>query len=134
MTEMYAVERFINRFDLFPAGLLRDKFGDLWYEAWAFEGLMNVEDADGEDEVGTYGVTHEPLWGTWFIPCAPEAEWIEEHKEEVADCGFTLIFDADDHGLFALGVDGAGYSFLIKHFLPLYRARGLQWHDRGEEG
>ena len=76
----------------------------------------------------------DSLWGTWFIPCAPEAEWIEEHKEEVADCGFTLIFDADDHGLFALGVDGAGYSFLIKHFLPLYRARGLQWHDRGEEG
>lgn len=134
MTEMDAVKRFVNEFDSFPAGLMRYKFSDRWYENWTFEGNMDYEDTDDENEVGTYGLTHEPIWNTWFVPAYGfEAGWIEEHKEKVADCGFTLIFDADDHSLFALGVDSAGYSFTDEHWLPLYRARGLRWHNTGEE-
>lgn len=109
---------------------MRDRFGDLWYDAWNYEGNMDYDDAD-EDEVGAYGYTHEPIWNTWFVPSYNfEALWIEEHKEQVADCGFTLIFDADDNEFFAIGVDGAGYSFMEKHFLPFYRAMGFQWNNK----
>ena len=32
------------------------------------------------------------------------------------------------------GIDGAGYSFYEEHWIPLYKARGLQWHKtEGEE-
>lgn len=25
---------------------------------------------------------------------------------------------------------GAGYSFYTEHWIPLYKARGLKWHDK----
>lgn len=31
------------------------------------------------------------------------------------------------------GIDGAGYNFYEAHWLPLYNARGLQWHDTETE-
>ena len=31
------------------------------------------------------------------------------------------------------GIDGAGYSFYEKHWIPLYKARGFQWHKENEE-
>ena len=31
------------------------------------------------------------------------------------------------------GIDGAGYSFYEEHWIPLYKARGLQWHKENEE-
>ena len=41
------------------------------------------------------------------------------------------IYEQEDYG-YIFGIDGAGYSFFDEHFEPLYRARGLRWHD--EEG
>lgn len=128
-TEAECAELFLNeRFDAFPALELSNKFPS-WYEEWVFEGIMDFEDTDDEEEIDTYGNTHEPMWGTWFIPNWLVADWIIDHKEEVAKCGFTLIFDADDYSLFAIGVDGAGYSFMDQHWIPLYRAYGCKWHD-----
>jgi hypothetical protein len=56
-----------------------------------------------------------------------DEEWIIENIEAVEACGF-LIYDSDETGIL-LGVDGGGYSFLEEHWLPLYLARGLCWHD-----
>ena len=126
MTEIEAVERFINDwFDCFPAGEMRKKFADTWFDAWEFL---------GNDYYGTYGHVNEPMWNTWFIPAGGYTYgWIENHQEEVADCGFTIIINPGDYcgagSLFAIGVDGCGYSFMNEHFLPLYRAMGLKWHD-----
>lgn len=127
-TEGECAKLFVNEcFDSFPALELSNRFSD-WYEQWSFEGIMDSEDADDEEDIDTYGSTHEPMWGTWFIPDGLMAGWILDHKEEVAKCGFTLIFD-NYYDLFAIGIDGAGYSFMDEHWIPLYRARGLQWHD-----
>lgn len=68
-----------------------------------------------------------PMWNTWFIPRGFTRDWIERHEEEAMDCGFTLIYNDGD--LFAIGVDGAGYSFRDAHFTQLYDAMGMHWHD-----
>ena len=30
-------------------------------------------------------------------------------------------------------IDGAGYDFYESHWIPLYKARGLQWHETETE-
>ena len=46
-------------------------------------------------------------------------------------CGFR-IYESEEFGYF-FGIDGAGYSFYDEHWVPLYRARGLHWHDPATE-
>ena len=82
----------------------------------------------GLEETGKYGPTHAPMWSTWWrVTEWLDQVWISEHPEETAEAGFTLIYM--DGELFALGIDGAGYRFLDAHWVPLYRTRGLKWHD-----
>ena len=45
----------------------------------------------------------------------------------MSECGFR-IFESEEFGYF-FGIDGAGYDFYEQHWLPLYKARGLKWHD-----
>lgn len=132
-TEAECARKFFNdKFDCFPALDLSNMLSG-WYEKWNFEGIMDDEDAyEDESDVDTYGITHYPMWGTWFIPRGFMADWILDHKEDVARCGITLIFD-DDGSLFAIGIDGAGYSFFDEHWVPLYRAFGCKWHDEEPE-
>ncbi len=67
-------------------------------------------------------------WGTMFHPeFSLDEEWIRENIDEVEQCGF-LVYDSDETGIL-LGVDGAGYDFYDAHWIPLYRKRGLQWHE-----
>lgn len=71
-----------------------------------------------------------PMWGTmWsmYDPC--DDHWLEDGDGVLAlsKCGFR-VYESDDFGFF-FGIDGAGYSFYEMHWIPLYRARGLQWHD-----
>ena len=44
----------------------------------------------------------------------------------MANCGFR-IYEIDEGIIF--GIDGAGYSFYDEDWIPLYKARGLQWHE-----
>ena len=83
----------------------------------------------GEDgETCEYGPVDPPMWSTWFEPVdALDVDWIEGHTRTVAELGFTLIY-ADGY-FYALGIDGAGYNFYTAHWIPLYRRRGLKWHD-----
>ena len=66
------------------------------------------------------------MWNTWFIPSGWVQRFAEQNPEKVAECGFTLI--SNEGSLFALGIDGAGYSFREHHFAPLYDAMGIAWH------
>lgn len=74
-----------------------------------------------------------PMWGTLFgFKDTTDEEWINgehlgPHLQEVADCGFR-IFETEDFGVL-LGIDGAGYDFYESHWCPLYKARGLHWHE-----
>ena len=31
---------------------------------------------------------------------------------------------------YIFGIDGAGYDFYEDHWIPLYKERGIQWHDK----
>lgn len=73
-----------------------------------------------------------PMWGTmWSFSCSFDEDWALSHLEEMAACGFRL-YESEDYGL-VFGIDGCGYSFMSEHWVPLYKARGLRWHDEAEE-
>lgn len=71
-----------------------------------------------------------PMWGTlWSFGDSADDYWLEELDgiEQMSKCGFR-IYESDDFG-YVFGIDGAGYDFYEAHWIPLYKARGLQWHD-----
>lgn len=71
-----------------------------------------------------------PMWGTmWSFGDSADDWWLEEGMgiEIMSECGFR-IYESDEFGYF-FGIDGAGYNFYDEHWIPLYKARGLQWHD-----
>lgn len=71
-----------------------------------------------------------PMWGTmWQFHDPCDTYWIEEQNgiEALSQCGFRVYY-SEQFGYF-FGIDGCGYDFYLAHFIPLYRARGLKWHD-----
>lgn len=71
-----------------------------------------------------------PMWGTmWSFGDSVDDWWLEEDDgiALMSECGFR-IYESDEFGYF-FGIDGAGYNFYDAHWIPLYKARGLQWHD-----
>lgn len=71
-----------------------------------------------------------PMLGTmWSFGDRCDDWWLEEDNgiRAMSDCGFR-IYESEEFGFF-FGIDGAGYDFYEAHWIPLYRARGLQWHD-----
>lgn len=67
------------------------------------------------------------MWGTMWAPEKWDQDWIRDHADEVAGLGF-LVYDEEECGIL-LGIDGAGFDFYEAFWLPLYRLRGLQWHE-----
>lgn len=66
-------------------------------------------------------------WEWAFVPDNPfDKEWIKDNIAIVEKCGF-LIYKSDDVDVMLM-VDGCGYSFYNKHWIPLYKARGFNWH------
>lgn len=78
--------------------------------------------------------TYLPMWGTmWSFGDSADDWWLEEGNgiKIMSECGFR-IYSSEEFGYF-FGIDGAGYSFYDAHWIPLYKARGLQWHDPAAE-
>lgn len=72
-----------------------------------------------------------PMWGTmWSFGSSIDDYWLENHIQEMSNCGFR-IYEHEEYGYF-FGIDGCGYDFYGAHWIPLYKARGLQWHDEEE--
>lgn len=75
-----------------------------------------------------------PMWGTmWSFGDSADDYWLDEMDgvRLMSQCGFR-IYESDEFGYF-FGIDGAGYDFYESHWLPLYKARGLHWHDPAAE-
>lgn len=75
-----------------------------------------------------------PMWGTmWSFGDPCDDHWMEKMNgvRIMSECGFRVYLN-DDYGYY-FGIDGAGYSFYEEHWIPLYRARGIQWHDPATE-
>lgn len=71
-----------------------------------------------------------PMWGTmWSFGDSCDNYWLEEEDgtRKMSECGFRIYYHEEFGYLF--GIDGAGYDFYEQHWEPLYKARGLQWHD-----
>lgn len=72
-----------------------------------------------------------PMWGTlWMFDDSTDNWWLEEGDgiKKMSECGFR-VYESEEFGYF-FGIDGAGYDFYEAHWIPLYKARGLKWHDR----
>ena len=71
-----------------------------------------------------------PMCGTmWSFNDSADNWWLVEGDgiDVMSDCGFR-IFVHDEFGYF-FGIDGIGYDYYEAHWIPLYNARGLIWHD-----
>lgn len=71
-----------------------------------------------------------PMWGAmWAFDDPCDCDWLsdEDNQRKMAECGFR-IYKSEDYG-YIFGIDGAGYSFYDEHWIPLYKVRGLKWHD-----
>lgn len=89
-------------------------------------GEQAQEESDNFEVVDHGGL---PMWGTlWTFSESFDNHWLENGGlEKMANCGFR-IYEQEDLG-YVFGIDGAGYDFYEAHWIPLYKARGLQWHD-----
>lgn len=88
----------------------------------------------GEDDFEVEWADFLPMWGTmWSFGERLDDDWLENDGgiQAMSDCGFR-IFEHEEWGYF-FGIDGAGYDFYEAHWIPLYKARGLQWHDPATE-
>ncbi len=71
-----------------------------------------------------------PMWGTmWSFGDNCDDHWLEEDGgiKLMSECGFR-IYESEEFGYY-FGIDGAGYDFYEAHWIPLYKARGFQWHE-----
>lgn len=75
-----------------------------------------------------------PMWGTmWSFGDSADDWWLSDGEgiSIMSECGFR-IYEHEEYGYF-FGIDGAGYDFYEAHWIPLYKARGLKWHDEAAE-
>lgn len=98
-------------------------------EAYTIE-LDNGETVEVEEsDLERQDYSFFPMWGTmWNFSCSFDEDWARSHLSEMAACGFRL-YESEDYGL-VFGIDGAGYNFYDEHWIPLYKARRLRWHDK----
>ena len=85
-----------------------------------------VEETDMEVNRDTW----LPMWGTmWSFGDSADDWWLEEDEgiRVMSECGFR-IYEHEEFGYF-FGIDGCGYDFYEVHWIPLYKKRGLKWHD-----
>lgn len=125
---------------------------DLPDEADMLRHIGKVKSYDGESDLycvelddGTlvscdeddFEILHEdylPAWSTmWSFDDRADEWWLSNGNGllEMSECGFR-IFESEEFGYF-FGIDGAGYDFYEVHWEPLYKARGLRWHDEKAE-
>lgn len=101
------------------------------------DGVLYIIETDGNDKVELISDDFEverdgylPMWGTlWSFRNSADDYWLEELNgiELMSECGFR-IFEHEEWGYF-FGIDGCGYSFYDEHWIPLYKKRGLHWHN-----
>ena len=87
-----------------------------------------------EDDMELEEYSSLPMWGTmWSFGDSADDYWLSDLDgiRLMSECGFR-IYEHEEWGYF-FGIDGAGYDFYEAHWIPLYKARGLHWHDTNTE-
>ena len=86
------------------------------------------------DELEVVHYDSLPMWGTmWSFGDSIDEWWLENKNglKLMSECGFRIYY-SEKYGYF-FGIDGAGYDFYEAHWIPLYKARGLKWHENDDE-
>ena len=66
--------------------------------------------------------------GICFVAVAPcDLQWFDANKDEVAKLGI-FVFESDQYGIL-LRLDKGAIDFYDAYWIPLYRLRGLRWHE-----
>jgi hypothetical protein len=119
-----AVQRFMKDFSCIPASLLIDAYKDNPYELECLNSPEFLEE--------TYIESWPAMWGTLFKADDHTDEvWIRNNIDKIEEIGL-LVYDCKHCGIL-IGMNSAGHSFLDSYWLPLYRARQLNWHSENEE-
>ena len=98
------------------------------YEIKMDDGVVVIVSSNSIECVDRFGVL--PMWGfMWKFKDMLDEDWIDEDGlRALSDCGFRVYYH-EEWGYF-FGIDGAGYDFYDAHWIPLYKKRGLKWHER----
>lgn len=100
-------------------------------------GLDEGQTAQVECERDDFEVEYDyilPIWGTmWTFGDSADDYWLEKLGgiRAMSECGFR-VYENEDLG-YVFGIDGTGYDFYESHWVPLYKKRGLKWHDERTE-
>jgi len=122
MTIDMATHKWVGEFNAIPQGMVKKLMGvdpDDWKE------VTKPTDYEFYESL--------PAWGTmWSFGDAIDDWWLENEDgiQKMSDCGFRIYY-SDEFGYF-FGIDGAGYDFYAQHWIPLYKARRLKWHETKE--
>ena len=118
MTKQGAVRYWVRGLNAIPTRMIA-KLWECEPEDWQEVTCAEDSCADSEDVL--------PMWGTmWSFG---DDYWLEEQGglRVMSQCGFR-IYKSEEFGYF-FGIDGVGYDFYEAHWMPLYEARGVKWHD-----
>lgn len=124
VTQLEAAREWVKEFNAIPTQMIA--------KLWNAEPENWREVTSPESEGGYYDML--PMWGTmWSFGNSTDADWLiwGDGINKMSKCGFR-IFESEEFGYF-FGIDGEGYDFYEAHWLPLYKARGLRWHDTETE-
>lgn len=117
ITVREAAEHWVSGFNAIPKALIEKAYGGN-----NVDGLEEITPASPND------VNILPKWGTmWTFGKIVDEVWARKNLKVMAKCGFR-IYKSNEIGI-CFGIDGGGYDFYEAHWIPLYKARGLQWHD-----
>lgn len=122
MTISEAAHKWVGEFNAIPRAMIDQLMKD-HFEEWEEVTVLPEDDEDRYDD-------WLPMWGTmWSFGDSCDDWWLEEEDgiRIMSECGFR-IYNHEEYGYF-FGIDGAGYDFYSEHWIPLYKKRGLQWHD-----
>lgn len=114
-----ATEHWVRSFNTIPTTAVKKLFD------WESEYGDGIEMLTKEDD---YMYGYPAAWGwMWTFDEILDEDWARENPDIIQQCGFVM-YEHENLGI-VLGIDGAGYNFYDQHWIPLYKARGLQWHE-----
>jgi len=113
----------------------------VYYDGYGFGEIIDIEHGlytvamDNIDSLGMVDLERDeftlfhtftlPEWGRmWKFGKDSDIKWLENNLQTMSDLGFR-IYSHKDIGYF-FGIDGSGYDFFEKHWIPLYEARERQ--------
>jgi hypothetical protein len=92
----------------------------------AYTGLDLDADEDNDEVEAEFDTIKERARELWAESNSEEYELASSGWQAVGDTG---VIAREFDGNLCLGVNGCGYDFYEAHWIPLYLAMGLTWHE-----